>query len=302
MDLVSPEILYKDSHNETSSTPTWKRHHDSFYEFCDQNILDKTNILEIGGAQFILATKFTEVYPINYAVLDFIEKDSESKIRLINGDCEKYKFNNETIIMSHVFEHLHHPSKFLENVYLSNVNKIILSVPNLKHLLQTDNINLIHIEHTFYFTSIHLFNLFGKYSFHCTSQKEFMNHSHFFCFERKELIYKQLPYEKNNVLTYFERRERTLDVDIDTQIWIAPAGHYGYIMYQSLRERGLHQKVKGFLDNDTNKQNKFMKSTSLLIYPFEQVKNNDTILICSSTYMEEIREQLSKINLKFIQI
>jgi len=303
MDLVSPEILYKDSHNDTSSTPTWKKHHDSFYEFCDQNIVDKTNILEIGGAQFILAKKFTEVYPINYAVLDFIEKDSEPKIRLINGDCEKFKFNNETIIMSHVFEHLHHQSKFLENVSLSKVNKIILSVPNLKHLLHTDNINLIHIEHTFYFTPIHLFNLFGKYSFHCTSQKEFMNHSNFFCFERKEEIYKQLTYEKDGSLsTFFERREKKFDSilfkETNTNVWIVPAGHYGYTLYQSLQKRNLHHKIKGFLDNDTSKQNKFMKSTSLCIYPFEKIKTEKdvTILIYGGPYTEEIKRQISTLN------
>ena len=76
MKIINPELLYKDSHNETSTTPTWKKHHNSFYEFCDKNIIDKKNILEIGGAQCILAKRFIDEYKdITYTVIDFIENE-----------------------------------------------------------------------------------------------------------------------------------------------------------------------------------------------------------------------------------
>jgi len=303
MKVINPELLYKDSHNETSTTPTWKKHHDFFYDFCNQNIIDKNNILEIGGAQLILANKFIEEYKdINYTIIDFIEKDvKHDRINLIKGNCENYKFNNETIIMSHVFEHLHNPSIFLENVKSSNINTIIISVPNLHYLFLQDNINLISIEHTFYFTFNHLFNLFGKYSFHCKSQTDFMNHSNFFCFIRKDSIYKQLSYNMNEhelLSTFFSRRESRFDnikiKETDTNIWIVPAGHYGYILYQSLYKRNLSKNIKGFLDNDKTKQNKYMTSTSLCIYPFEILKNkvDVTILLYGGPYTHEIKQQI----------
>ena len=307
MKIINPELLYKDSHNETSTTPTWKKHHNSFYEFCDKNIIDKKNILEIGGAQCILAKRFIDEYKdITYTVIDFIENEiKENRIIIKHKNCEEYKFYNESIIMSHVFEHLHNPSIFLENISKSNVDKIIISVPNLHYLLLQDNINLINIEHTFYFTPVHLFNLFGKYSFHCTSQNNFMNHSNFFCFERKESIYKQLSYNMNEqelLSTFFKRRTLRFDnikfKETDINIWIVPAGHYGYILYQSLYSRNLYKNVAGFLDNDKSKQNKYMTSTSLYIYPFEILKDkvDITILLYGGPYTDEIKQQILSFN------
>jgi len=40
IDLIKPEILYKDSHNETFNTPTWMKHHELFFNFC-KNFLQK---------------------------------------------------------------------------------------------------------------------------------------------------------------------------------------------------------------------------------------------------------------------
>lgn len=307
IDLINPELLYKNSHNDTSATPTWKKHHDAFFDFCEQTVVYKNNILEIGGAQLILAKKFTEIYTdIKYIIIDFIEKDTENdRIYLKNGNCEDYAFKYETVIMSHVFEHLHNPSTFLENISKSNVTTIILSVPNMQQLLLEDNINLISIEHTFYFTPTHLFNLFGKYSFQCTKQVKFMNHSDFFCFERTHDLFNEIVYDtthKSLLNTFFSRRKERFDSilfkETDTNIWIVPAGHYGYVIYQELLKRALHKNVKGLLDNDKSKQNKYIASSSLCIHPFETIKSelNPTILLYGGPYTQELKTQILSLN------
>jgi hypothetical protein len=128
-----------------------------------------------------------------------------------------------------------------------------------------------------------------------------MNHSNFFCFIRKDSIYKQLSYNMNEhelLSTFFSRRESRFDnikiKETDTNIWIVPAGHYGYILYQSLYKRNLSKNIKGFLDNDKTKQNKYMTSTSLCIYPFEILKNkvDVTILLYGGPYTHEIKQQI----------
>lgn len=306
MKLINPEILYKESHNQTSTTPTWKKHHDSFYHFCDSNISDKNNILEIGGSNCVLAKKFVEKYDIKYTILDFIKDEiNHDNINFKIGNCEKYAFDNQIIIMSHVFEHLHDPQSFLENLSKSNVKKIIISVPALQNLLFENNINLINIEHTFYFTPVHLLNLFGNYSFECIEQISFMNHSTFFYFEKRINDYKPISYDnKQSILleNYFQIRETSFNniliKESDINIWIVPSGHYGYILYQSLYKRNFHKNIKGFLDNDKIKQNKYMKSTALLIYPFERIisESNITVLLYGGPYTQEIKQQILSLN------
>ena len=303
MKLIPPNILYKDSHNETFNTPTWKAHHCRFYDFFSDVLSCMNTCIEIGGAQCILANKIIKEYPtLHYSILDIIEQPL-SDIDVQIGNCEEYSFFQEGVILSHVFEHLHHPRVFLENIKSSSVNYVILSVPNLEYLLEQNNLNLIHIEHTFYYDKTHLNYLFDQISFSCIKHEEFNNHSLFYIFKRDDKIIKSATeFTCNEKLAkYYEKREINLNqliVTISNDIWIAPAGHYGHTIYSYLIQKGYSNQIKAFIDNDHSKQGKFLNGTIIPILPYSELSNqsNITVILYAGIYTKEISSQILMIN------
>jgi len=303
MKLIPPFILYKDSHNETFNTPTWKEHHSRFYDFFKDMLSHMNTCIEIGGAQCILANKIIEDYPtLQYSILDIIEQPL-TNIDVQIGNCEEYSFFQDGVILSHVFEHLHHPRAFLENIKQSSVNYVILSVPNLEYLLEQNNLNLIHIEHTFYYNKIHLKYLFNQISFSCIKHEEFNNHSLFYIFKRDNTIINNIPnfIYNEQLVTYYEKREEILhklNVTIQNDIWIAPAGHYGHTIYSYLIQKGYSNQIKAFIDNDRSKQNKYLNGTSILILPYSELskQSNITVILYAGIYTKEISSQITLLN------
>ena len=112
VNLIDPGILYENNHNITYNTPTWKAHHSQFCEFlCDEN--EKQTIVEVGGFPGILASQVIEKLPIvKYTLMDLCDKKDSlsSAIHFIKGNCEDFDYNGyDTIVMSHIFEHLYNP-------------------------------------------------------------------------------------------------------------------------------------------------------------------------------------------------
>lgn len=302
MKLVEPSILYKDSHNETFNTPTWKQHHSMFYDFSKDILNNITTCIEVGGAQCILLDKVKKDYPLlNYSILDIIEQPLTNHIIKV-GNCEAYLFTEECVILSHVFEHLHNPKLFLKNIMNSSITYVIMSVPNLEYLLEQDNLNVIHIEHTFYYNHSHLNYLFNEISFTCIKYQEFNSHSLFYIFKRN-IASTDVPVFKcnNKLLDYYSNRQiklNRIDLLIENDIWIAPAGHYGYIIYSYLIEKGHSSKIKAFIDNDTSKQGKYLNGSDIKIVPYSELINKTkiTIILYAGVYTKEICSQIMQLN------
>ena len=52
--------------------------------------------------------------------MDIADCTTQIPVKFIKGNCENYNFNkDDTIIMSHVLEHLHDPRKFVKNCLTS---------------------------------------------------------------------------------------------------------------------------------------------------------------------------------------
>jgi hypothetical protein len=134
----------------------------------------------------------------------------------------------------------------------------------------------------------------------------FINHSDFFCFERTCNLFKEIVYytTHNTLLNTFfqdvkERFDSILFKETDTNIWIVPADdHYGYVIYQELLKRDIHKNVKGLMDNDKSKQNKYIASSSLCIHPFEIIKSelNPIILLYGGPYTFKFKTQILSLN------
>lgn len=125
---VDRELLYKESHNNTYSTPTWALHHKEFSDFILSNALSD-DFLEIGGSPGVLAKLIKAKKPrCKYAILDLCDSDPNiENLTYIQANCEDYTYvNRPTLLLSHVFEHLYNPLFFLQNISKGNIPEVFI--------------------------------------------------------------------------------------------------------------------------------------------------------------------------------
>ena len=303
-ELLDPKILYSTPHNSTYNTPLWKEHHISLSEFI-YNHKDSDSIIEVGGYSGILAKNLLEKDSrIDYTILDICDEDPQiPNVRFIRGNCETYEFNESTtVVMSHVFEHLYEPSKFISNLNKQNVKNVFISIPNMSSLIKNRTIPIVHQEHTFYCDYNDIIYLFSKENYSCKRSFNFKNHSLFFHFIKGENVsiverfntnrikenYKVYEYNKNKIESI---------TDFGEPFYIVPAGLYGQIIYYFLSDK-LKLRTLGFLDNDPSKIGKRLYGTPFSIFKMDKVKEYDsiTVLIFNGIYTNEIVEQLNSYN------
>jgi hypothetical protein len=301
-------LLYSFVHNNTYETPTWKQHHETFSRFVLDNI-EKTSLLEIGGASGYLAQKLlAEEKNIQISILD-LAKQPEFKIpiKYIEANCETFDFTqiapSTPIVLSHVFEHLYNPRKFLTNVKKANIKKLILSVPTMEVCLSKKFLSFLHVEHTYYCSTEHIMRMMAEAGFACSSKQSFREHSTFFCFDKKESI-EVTPYADPDILIrqfreyYSERDTLYKSIVLEKNTYIVPAGHYGQLIYFLLESQ--KDKILGFLDNDNSKVGKRMYGTDKYIYPMNILKTHQDTTICvllnAGPYIKEIKHQMIQYN------
>lgn len=289
--LVEPIKLYKNTHNNTSESLLWINHHNMLFDFI-KNSITTNKILEIGAENGVLAHKFIkENY--KYSILNiFEEKNKIDGIEYIQHNCEDYDYVDiETIVLSHVFEHLYNPRNFVETISKSKVKNIVLSVPNLKMCLTKNIVSFIHNEHTYYFKESHIIKLFELFNYKLNKKEYYKDHSIFFLFN-----YLETTNTVDLLKEYFIKRELGISsIVLDRPTYIVPGGHYGSVIYYYLKNK---EYVSGFLDNDKGKQGTYMYGTNLLIYTPNHIKDltNISILLHAGPYTNELIYQLKNIN------
>lgn len=301
MTLVDPNILYEDSHNITYDTPTWKQHHAQFAEFVLANA-DK-EIIEVGGSSGILAKNILCIRPeTKYTILDLcnpIQRDPS--IQYTIGNCEQHIFcPNTTVVMSHLFEHLYEPRRFIENLARNTVRKVFISIPNMKVLLANKSPAVIHTEHTYYMEDSDAAQLFKSYGYALQSQVDYKTHSHFMYFTLEDGLTKTNIWPTSTraaqiLETFRARDERFGNITVQPNSFIVPAGHYGQIMYCLMKDSA--QNVAGFLDNDPAKQGKRVYGTLANVFPMTYIQKYSNsepvhIYLHAGPYTAEIKSQL----------
>jgi hypothetical protein len=300
--LLDPSILYA-SDNKTKLTALWEQHHSSFASFVSKG-LRSSSICEIGGGSNNLSSYFPAV---RYSILDMYEPTvKDARIEYRTGNCEEFfDYTDKALLLSHTFEHLYSPHKFLKCLQESNVEQVFISVPNMKSWLENKTTCfLIFNQHTFYFDKDDIIALFSQYGFECDSNSEFQGHSLFFSFIRNPLVNPICIPRKTiapKILEHFQEKE-TLAASISTskKLFIMPSFYLGQLAYFFLKN---HLEFIGFLDNDLNKVNKRLYGTPLNVFlPNEIQKYNPettAILIVNSPYLSEMKEQLKCISPDF---
>lgn len=303
--LIDPVVLYENAHNSTESTPTWKLHHALFTEF----ILNRNTepILEIGGSSGVLYESMRDKVP--YSMLDICDNSSRPlDIPFIQANCESFHYKGyPCVVLSHTFEHLYNPVAFIENLRNSNVSSVFISIPNMTHLLASNNISVLHTEHTFFIESGQLISIFSEFSYTCKAIYHFKAHSIFYHFVLEDTpIIERVPFESDTIQSIFLKYETLFKtIVIDKPCFICPAGHYGQKIYYYLKRYAPF--IKGFIDNDVSKQNMRVYGTPSMVYSPDILKTyqgNICVLLYAGPYTDELREQLTSLHssIEFIDI
>jgi 2-polyprenyl-3-methyl-5-hydroxy-6-metoxy-1,4-benzoquinol methylase len=312
--LIDPNELYSQASHYTRSD-VWNRHNLLFSEFIlNNNNKCLNNILEIGGGGGVLANqiKVKNPYIKNYQILDIETSyiDTVNNIEYIKGNCEEFDLNtiySDTIIFSHMFEHLYNPIKFINKLNEThNIKNIYISNPHMVKCIENNDFNCLSIQHTYFIDNNYMEYLFNRGGFVLKNSYNFEDNSIFYHFSKvgnNDLVNTCIDNYKNvELINYLKNfyenlKKKIYDIDINKPFFISPSGYYGQIFYNNLND-STKKNLVGFLDSDDNKINKRLSGTPCKIFSKKYISNlkNPTVLIISEKYKNEINDELLTIN------
>ncbi len=312
--LIPLEVLYKDHHNSGAVGATWMDHHNNFSKFILKN--NPKNVLEIGGGHGILAKNCQKKINIPWTILEPNPNPVEGcEASFIKGFFnEKFEIdkNVDTIVHSHVLEHIYNPLHFFKNLSRTKIStKLIFSIPNLNEMLIRKYTNCLNFEHTIFITEPLIEFLLSSNGFQLIEKSYYKDdHSIFFnCIKTDKTKTINLPknyYENNKLIfneyiNYHKNLINKLNHEIsknDTHIYLFGA----HIFSQYLLEFGLNsKKIECILDNDTLKQDKRLYGSNLIVKSPKILKDVEKplIILKAGAYNDEIKTDIiSNINPK----
>jgi hypothetical protein len=297
--LVDIQILYSNIYMNSTFSPSWTDHHSIFSKFILNNTED-ISFLEIGANKGDLYKNMIKEKHINFTVLDMFKHDDlPSEINFIEGNCETFNFSGfNTIILSHVFEHLYSLHTFIKNIQTCGVLSVFISIPNFDLLLKEKSIIMLHSQHTFYCGLDYIIYIFSLYNYKC--ENYFLYNGNF-----KSIMFKfVLDYSSGKVLLpstdlqlikelYIDKVTYLNNIEIPMNTYIAPSGIYGQYIYYFLNNKN---NILGFLDNNMERHGNTLYGTNKLVYsPLKIDYDNSTVIICDCPYKDEIILGLKKI-------
>jgi hypothetical protein len=311
--LIPLDILYQAQHDSGVIGQIWMTHHRAFAEFLSR--FRPTNVLEIGGAHGILSQEFKKFDHIPWTILEPNPSPVEGcDAHFIEGFFDDQFSTTETfqtVVHSHVFEHIYEPDKFMRQLaeFICDGDNLIFSLPNIQVMLERKYTNGLNFEHTVLLTEPYIEYLLAKYGFRLLEKKFFMDdHSIFYATARDSSIepVKLQPglYEKNKQLyldyvQYHEKLIAELNAVIDNTG--QPVYLFGaHVFSQYLIEFGLDtNKIVCLLDNDPGKHGKRLYGTDLVVQSPRILKDisQPLVILKAGVYNTEIKEAiLSDIN------
>ena len=307
--LIPLEILYKEHHNSGAVGATWMDHHQKFSEYILKN--NPKNVLEIGGGHGILAKKCLSKIKIPWTILEPnpnpVEGCEASFLEGFFDDKFKIDSNVDTIIHSHLLEHIYDPIQFFKNLSRTKTStKLIFSIPNMNEMLKRKYTNCLNFEHTIFLTEPLVEFLLSSNGFELIEKKYYKeDHSIFFnCIKKNKLKIIKLPenYYLNNKLifneyiNYHNNLINNLNYEINknhSKVFLFGA----HIFSQYLLEFGLNSdKIECILDNDKCKQDKRLYGSRLMVKSPGILKkyHKPLIILKAGAYNEEIKEDILK--------
>jgi hypothetical protein len=312
--LVDPTILYSMYHNNSKS-PVWLTHHKILAEFIYDGLSDQLqkNIIEIGGSSGVIAEQLSLKNDVYYSIFDLCDHDPKiPNVAFQQGNCETFDFPPDaSIVMSHVFEHLYEPRKFVKNMARNKIQNIFLSVPNMSLQMENKIHPVIYQEHTYLCELNDIEYIFSCYGY--TLKKSYFYGIHAILLH---FVYtpQMKPIELSRtratvdklIKVYEEKAEIAKNIVLDKAFYVIPACFSGQLIYYNLQDQ-YKSNCLGFLDNDTTKTNKRIYGTCHFVYRMEEIQKHEEpilIVIHRGAYVDEIVKQLKglKPNIEFYYV
>ena len=127
--LIPLNVLYESNHDSGLIGGIWMKHHQKFAKFIQKQM--PNSVLEIGGAHGILSRECQIENHLDWTILEPNPSPVEGvKATFIEGFFDdKFTFDGQidTVIHSHVFEHVYYPSEFISHIsnFLEEGQKLI---------------------------------------------------------------------------------------------------------------------------------------------------------------------------------
>jgi hypothetical protein len=308
--LLPLDVLYPFSHGSGGVGKLWEMHHHAFAKFLLKHS-SPSKVFEIGGAHGILSKEFFKLgAKIPWVILEPNPNPVVGcEARFIKGFFDSNfseAIDFDTVVHSHVFEHVYEPNEFMEYLskFMSEGKKLIFSLPNLKVMLAKKYTNCINFEHTVFLTEPYIEFLLAKHGFRIDIKEYYMDdHSIFYSALRDpNVIPVCLPnslYEENKKLyveynNYHDILIKNLNDKLEKisgEIFLFG----GHIFSQYLILKGLKtSRIKNILDNDTSKHKKRLYGTSLNVVSPKILENlkMPTVILKAGIYNNEIKKDI----------
>ena len=312
--LIPPQVLYGQSHGSGSVGTLWRRHHLEFADFVRKHSLDC--VLEIGGGHGILAENCLQLKPkLRWTIVEPNPTLPDgSLVRVIKKMFdENFIVDKEvdTLVHSHVLEHIYEPDRFMAQISHNLVKgkRLLFSIPNLKVMLERKYNNCINFEHTTFLTEPFIEYILQHNGFMVEEKRYFLDdHSIFYAAIRDDsaIGLARMPDEyKHNRQLYMDyiRYHSDLIKALNSKMRDRRGGIYlfgGHIFSQYLLQFGLDEpRIQCILDNDPHKQGKRLYGSNLIVRSPKVLKGiqNPVVILKAGVFNEEIKKDiLGKIN------
>ena len=308
-ELIPLEVLYQSQHAGAIGI-LWKQHHQEFAKFL--YTYHPKSVLEIGGAHGILSREYEKLDPIKWTIIEPNPSPAEGvTARFIKGffdDSFQPDEPVDTVVHSHVFEHVYEPDQFVKHLasFLRDGQQLIFTLPNMAEMLKRKYTNCINFEHTVFLTEPYVEYLLSKHGFRLVEKQYFWeDHSIFYAYVRdSNAAVIDLPdglYEYNKKLyldyvQYHEQLIQDLNEKINDQLKDRSLYLFGaHVLAQYLIQFGLNtEKIVFVLDNDHNKQGKRLYGTSLQVASPKILSSvtNPVVILKAGVYNQEIKSDI----------
>lgn len=306
--LLPLDVLYPEAHGAGCVGGLWQAHHSSFADFIRE--FAPAAILEIGGSHGILSREYHQRKDIPWTIIEPNPTPVEGcRAKFIRGffdDSFRLKEDCDTLVHSHVFEHIYEPDLFMSHIsgFMKDGMRLIFSLPNMQVMLERKYTNCINFEHTVYLTEPYVEHLLAKHGFELERKEYFKDDHSIFYTARKSSATTAAPlpaglYEKNKslYLEYLDYHHKLID-DLNQKIQGSsrPVFLFGaHVFAQYLLGMGLSsEKIESLLDNDKNKQGKRLYGTPLSVNSPQVLREIESpcVILKAGVYNDEIRRDI----------
>lgn len=175
--LLPLDVLYQSQTTTSAVGALWMEHHRSFADFVSQ--YTPIAVLELGGAHGILAKEYERFGLIPWTILEPNPAPIEgSKAKFIRGFFDdRFVLDQpiDTVVHSHVYEHMYEPDKFTRHLsgFIKEGQRMVFSVPHMSAWLEKKYTNCINFEHSVFLTEPYIEHLLSKHGFRIENKSYF---------------------------------------------------------------------------------------------------------------------------------